>query len=461
LHKKLLTLLLLAFIVFSCKDKDSDVVPSTWIGGQIVNPKLDYVIFAQGDNILDTVKLDSNNFFLYHTDKMKDGLYILRHSETQVFYVNPGDSLLLHVNTLDFDESLAYSGRGAEKNNFLMTLYLKNETENKFLPLWYTLSSTAFTKKIDSLKNRKLKIYDEFISKNKVDEGFKSVAEASIEYDYFSKKELYGIANRLKADQIDPDFYAYRKQIDFNREDLRFYYPYYRFLHRYFTNVVVSKHEPGINRNSFQFSYDKLKVIDSAISNDSIKNSLLRFTAKRYLFNAKVAEEEEQFFDEFKKANTNPKYLKEIQELTNVTMKMSKGNLVPNIPLLTTENTVNGLHNVINKPSVLYFWSTKAANQARTIHSRIAELKSKYPEYDFIGLNTDDHYRNWRTHVKNMKYDSAMEYQLEDVIQSEKTLVLSSMNKSIILDKTGIILDGNTNIFNNNFEELLLGYLNR
>lgn len=422
---------------------------------------MDYVIFAQGDNILDTVKLDSNNFFLYHTDKIKDGLYILRHGETQVFYVNPGDSLMLHVNTLDFDESLAYSGRGAEKNNLLMTLYLKNESENKSLPPWYTLSSTAFTKKIDSLRNWKLKKYDEFISKNKVDDGFKSVAKASIEYNYFSKKELYGVANRRKANEIDPNFYDYRKQIDFDWEELRFYYPYYRFLHRYFTNVVVSNHEPGLDRNSFLYSFDKLKAIDSTISNEAIKNTLLRFTAKRYLFNAKIAEEEEQFFEEFKKANTDPKYLKEIQELTNVTMKMSKGNLIPNIPLLTAENTVTGLHNVINKPSVLYFWSAKAANQSRVIHSRVAELKSKYPEYDFIGLNTDSHYRNWRNQVRNLKYDPAMEYQLEDVAQSEKILVLSSMNKSIILDEERLILDGNTNIFNSNFEEMLLGYLNR
>ena len=447
--------------LFSCKDKDSSSIETTWIGGQIVNPKVDYVIFAQGEYILDTVKLDSNNFFLYHTDKMKKGLYILRHNETQVFYINPGDSLLLHVNTLDFDESLAYSGRGAEKNNLLMDLYLKNDSENKLLPQWYTLSPKEFTKKIDSLEKRKIKKYDDFISKNKVDEEFKKVATASIKYDNFSKKELYAIANRLRADQLGKDYYKYRKKIDFEREELRFYYPYYRFLHRYFTNLIVSKNEPGISRISYQFSLDKMKAIDSVISNDSIKNSLLRITAKRYLFSAKVAEEEKRFYEEFKKVNNNPKHLKEISELTEVTIKMSKGNPVPNILLLTSDNTVTGLHNIIKKPSVLYFWSAKAPNQARVIHSRIAELKSKYPEYDFLGLNTDDHYRNWRSNVNSMGYDPTMEYQLENVSESEKTLVLSSMNKSIILDKDKMILDGSTNIFNTGFEELLLGYLNR
>ena len=93
--KKLLPIILVLFVVFSCKDNDSSTIETTWIGGQIVNPKVNYVIFAQGEYILDTVQLDSNNFFLYHTGKMKEGLYILRHNETQVFYINPGDSLLI------------------------------------------------------------------------------------------------------------------------------------------------------------------------------------------------------------------------------------------------------------------------------------------------------------------------------------------------------------------------------
>lgn len=460
MKKKLLLILLLFIGLFSCKKKDTDS-QTTWIGGQIVNPKLDYVIFAQGEYILDTVKLDSNNFFLYHTDKMKDGLYILRHNETQVFYINPGDSIMLHVNTLDFDESLAYSGRGAEKNNLLMDLYLKKEVENKLLPSWYTLSPEEFTAKIDSIRSYKLNKYEDFIAKNKVDEGFKNAALTSINYDYYSKKELYGMANRLRADQLGDDFYSFRKDIDFEKEELRFYYPYYRFINRHFDNLLVSRNESGVDRFSYQFSLDKLKTIDSTIVNDSIKNSLMRFTALRYLFNANSGDEEKLFYKEFEKMNNNPKHLREIKELTDATIKMSKGSTIPNVPLINTDNTIIGLHNVIRKPSILYFWTVKSKNQARVIHNRIAELKSKYPEYSFIGINTDDHYRNWRNYAKSQGYDLANEYQLENALESEKTLVLNSMNKSIIIDKDKTILDGNTNIFNSNFEELLLGYLNR
>jgi len=209
LFKKLLPFLIF-ILVLSCKDKEENAVQTTWIGGQIVNPTLDYIIFSRGKDILDTVKLDSNNFFLYKTDKISPGLYNLKHSESQVFYIEPGDSLLMHINTRDFDESLAYSGRGGEQNNLLMYLYLRNESENNNLTKWYTLPSEEFTRKIDSLKQIKLQEYNDFIEKNEVSENFKNAALANITYDYFIKKEKYAAANRNNVEKFDKNFFDYR-----------------------------------------------------------------------------------------------------------------------------------------------------------------------------------------------------------------------------------------------------------
>ncbi|QAA80759.1 hypothetical protein EI546_02995 [Aequorivita sp. H23M31] len=459
--KKLLPFIFVFFALFSCKKKDESSDRVTWIGGQIVNPKLDYIIFAQGKHVLDTVKLDSNNFFLYRTDKIKEGLYTLRHNETQVFYIQPGDSLLLHLNTLEFDESLAYSGKGAAQNNLLMDLYLKNERENKFLPKWYTLSPKEFTMKIDSIKAEKKAEYQDFLIRNQVSEGFKEVAEASIKYDYFSKKELYAMANRSRLDILGDDYFDYRKNIDFDKEKLRYYYPYYRFLNRYFNSMLIAKYPPGVDRNSYNFSVDKIKAIDSVISNDSIKNSLLRYTAYRYLFCAKDSIQEKEFLDLFTSLNNNAKHTGEIEKLTKATIRLSGGNLIPDVQLVSMGNNIKNIRQVVNRPTVLYFWTYDNPGQARMVHNRAAELKSKYPEYDFLGINTDPNFKKWRNLVQNMKLDESQEFQLENLAESEKVLVLSTISKAIILDKNSVILDGNTNMFNSNFEQLLLGLLNR
>lgn len=461
LTKKLLPFLLLLFALSSCKKKEISSDEITWIGGQIINPQLDYIIFAQGKLVMDTVKLDSNNFFFYRTDKLKAGLYTLRHKETQVFYIEPGDSLLLHLNTVEFDESLAYSGRGAAQNNLLMDLYLRNEKENKALPKWYTLSPEDFTAKIDSLKLDKEKDYKDFLSRHEVSDGFKEVAESSINYDYYSKKELYAIANRRRADELSADYFAYRKNIDFNNEKLRFYYPYYRFLNRYFNSIVVAKYPPGADRNAYNFNIDKLKVIDSTVTNDSIRNSLLRYTAFSYLLGAQNEKEEKDLYSYFSTLNNNPNHVVQLGQLAEATVKMSRGNLIPDVQVLSMDNNVKTLRSLIKKPTVLYFWSTESPTQFKMVHNRSAELMAKYPEYNFISINTDTHFKKWQTRIKNLHYDPSKEFQLENVSEAEKQLVLSYRGKAIIVDKNAKILDGNTNMFNPNFEELLLGYLNR
>lgn len=461
MNRKLLTLLLIAFVTFSCKKKDNNQSKTTWISGQIVNPKLDYVIFLQGGTVLDTVPLDSENFFSFHSDDMKEGLYVIRHYETQVFYVNPGDSLLLHLNTMDFDESLNYSGRGAAKNNLLMDFFLANERENKEISKWYTFSPEEYTAKIDSLRDVKLQEFEEYIANNEVSEQFKEVALASINYDYYSKKELYATANKKRLGTLDDSFYSYRKDIDYGNEGLRFYYPYYRFMIHHLDNLMVSKFPFGVNRTSYEFSVDKLRAIDSLYSNDSIRNILSRFTALRYFYNAKEAEGQKELLDLFEKINNNKRHKEEISQLSASSINMAQGRVIPDVSLLTMENTVVTLHEIIKRPTVLYFWNDSSTDQATNNHNRALELKSKYPEYDFLGINTDNHFRRWRNKVKNLKYDSEMEFQLENADESKKTLVLGFMNKAIILDKDQTILDGSSNLFNSNFEELLLGYLNR
>src|SRR5690606_20070799 len=126
-----------------------------------------------------------------------------------------------------------------------------------------------------------------------------------------------------------------------------------------------------------------------------------------------------------------------------------------------TDNVLKDLQSIVTAPSVIYFWSGQSAAQYKNIHSRAAELKSKYPEYDFIGINTDTHFKKWLQTVKKTGYDANKEFQLENIADARKKLVLNSMSKAIILDKNAVILEGKTNMFNTDFEQLLLGFLNR
>jgi len=466
LIRKLL-LFTLCLPLLSCETGSERRSDSTWIGGEIVNPKGDYVLLLKDNKVLDTIELDSKNFFRYKSDSIKPGLYSFRHNEYQIFYLEPGDSLMLRVNTVDFDESLTYSGIGAARNNLLMDLFLMNESENTLMPTLYRLSPAMFEEKIDSLRDIRMNLYNDYTKNQDLCSDFKKIALANIDYDYYSKKELYTSANAMNPNLSQEDFpshfYDYRKEIDFGSAELRSYYPYYRFLNRYFDNLAHNKNkhtEDFLNRNSYYHNFHKMKIIDSIVECDILKNNLLYTCARRYLINAKDVENEKQMVAMFKGMNTNEKHHSEIEQLADRTMQLTPGNVLPNVMLVSYDNVMKDVHSIINRPTVLYFWSAESVKHFKNLHSRAAELKSKYPEYDFIGVNTDTHFKKWREVVTKAGYSTVHEYQLENIKDAEKKLLINSTNKAIIVDKNGEIRDGHTNLFSPTIEENLLGFLN-
>ena len=123
MNKQLLLICTISSFILSCNNWNESPSLSTYVGGEIINPKGDYVYLLKDDQLLDSVTLDSNNKFLFETKNIYAGLYTFSHVEFQVFYLNPGDSLMLRVNTLDFDESLSFTGTGSKNNNLLIELF--------------------------------------------------------------------------------------------------------------------------------------------------------------------------------------------------------------------------------------------------------------------------------------------------------------------------------------------------
>ena len=185
--KKLLLILIVNSLI-SCNNSQENATDYSWIGGEIVNPYLDYVLLFKNNALIDTVRLNDKNRFSYKTKNTEGNLYSFRNGEFQIFFLEPGDSLMLRVNTIDFDESLSYSGEGAEKNNFLMELFLKNELDRKIVTNWYTLKPEQYEFKLDSLRDIQTNLAAEFTAKEEPSQEFLQISNASIEYAYKANK---------------------------------------------------------------------------------------------------------------------------------------------------------------------------------------------------------------------------------------------------------------------------------
>src|SRR5690554_5161902 len=466
--KKYILLLVFINMMTSCANRNQNTDSGAWFGGQIINPTSDFLLLTKNDVVIDSIFLDADNKFLYRIEKVDKGIYNFIHNEYQIIYIEPGDSLMLHVNTLEFDESLAFSGEGSKKNNFLINMFLHNEKEVDQMSKFYLLETDVFVEKLDSMKVNRLTMLENFLSKKNACPHFSEIAKASIQYDYFLKKEIYPFAHYVsgnieKHQSLPENYYDLREAVDYNNPELQSYYPYYRFLNQHFDYRAFEnyKNQSAYNRESYTHIHHKLNLINQKVRLQSLKSKLLRTTIRTYLINATELEEEKKLVELYLSYNTSAQNALEINQLAASAARLLPGNPLPAVKVESQDGRKLTLDEIINRPTVIYFWSTQWTNHHKNVHAKVDELKEKYPEFDFIAVSTDDRSEMWLQTLSRNSYTNNYEYRFKETDHALENLVINTINKVLIVDENGIIIDNHTNLFRTQFEEQLLGVLNQ
>ncbi len=149
--KGIIPILISLFVLSACDSSKKDKSDGTYLGGEIINPKWSYILLQKNDKIVDTIPLDAHNRFFYEFTDFDPGLYWFWHRENQLIHIEPGDSIMLRVNTLEFDESLSFSGKGSERSGFLIDLFLQWEEENEGFIHHYQKEPKDFQTLLDSI----------------------------------------------------------------------------------------------------------------------------------------------------------------------------------------------------------------------------------------------------------------------------------------------------------------------
>ena len=146
----LLSTLIVLFVGCAPSKKDSDS-QTILFAGEIVNPTSNQVILFKGREKIDSAQLDEKNRFKFTLSSIENGLYNFNHTpEFQYVYLEKGDSLMVRLNTIYFDESLVFSGSNEELNNFLLELFLSAEEEDSAMYTeYYELEPADFIQKIE------------------------------------------------------------------------------------------------------------------------------------------------------------------------------------------------------------------------------------------------------------------------------------------------------------------------
>ncbi|WP_299902637.1 hypothetical protein [uncultured Aquimarina sp.] len=457
--------------LLSCDSTEEVTSNHVYLGGEIVNPNTDYVVLFKGDDYQDTIYLDKNNRFLHKIENIKDGLYSFRHNpEYQLILLEKGDSILMRLNTLEFDESLVFTGKGSRKNNFLIDMFLQNEDErNQLSNRRYTKTPKAFKKEQDSLLDLRLQRFTNLTDKYPLSDLATKICKSSFEYDFFSRYEMYlykyqysRLKSRNIANDIPKDFFEYRDLVNYNEDDLMRLYSYNRFLNHYFTNSSYTKYmnQKSFSKNKVEYTMYKLDLVDSVIQQSYIKNNLLRGITTNFILDNKNDYTSQKVLDHYLSISSNKKFQKELKKLAKATARLKPNNIIPDQDLISSNGEMTKLSELFEKPvTALYFWSIERKDHYVKAHKKTTHLSKVYPDIDFIAINTDDEQTdNWLKTIKRHNYNLENEYEFKFPKCSSDELVIHYTNKVILVNQEGKIINPNADLFSSFFEKQLMSY---
>ena len=455
MKKRFLLGLIMLGLISSCNN-EKEPSKRIFFGGQIINPSSRTVTLYQGNNPVEIFKLDRKLRFQNTHDSLYNGIYKLEHlPEYQSLLLEKGDSLWVRINAATFNESIVYSGSGASKNNFLMELLLRQEKENDYLSSKYSRNRKNFSQLLDSMLLEKKNLWIGMDSLNKLSPIAQKVTQAAYIYPYATIRERYALlrGSQWTAEE-DSIYFDFRKYLNYGDNDLAFFDPYVNYVLNYINQMAL---EPGSSyfkiKQTTDFNMKRLEVLDENIEGSLLRNNLARAIAFEEILNFENHGQHESFLKFYSTINNSPLYLSEVLDLHSDISSLEPKNLLPKILLQNSKrDTISSASLAKDKTTVIYFWSQTQMNHYRNSLERVNRFQKKYPSIRFVGICIQP-FNSMVDEIQNiMEVDKKNQFALVDFETARKAWVLTLLNKSIIIDSKGKILEGFGNFSDTNFE---------
>jgi hypothetical protein len=316
----------------------------------------------------------------------------------------------------------------------------------------------AFSAKIDSLKVRKVRELEELKNEFPITEGAYHTARSSILYKNYYYREKYPFWHRqMMADsdgvhELPKDFYDYRSDVSYDDLSLTFLKPYHDFMVFHIGNLAYMscKKACAVNKdmagNQLHFNRHQLRLIDSLVTADELRDNLFRTVAFDYLLKYDSEENLEIFMTDFLNRSENNRHLAEIEALSEAIQNLSPNHQLPDLMVERVDGSVQSLKDLAGKsPVVFYFWSGPQQHHLANITRKVRSLNEEYRDYRFVGICLRTEKPRWKSMLATYSLDPENQYWAEDFERFAHTLVVYHPYKSIVA-KDGKVINGFANL---------------
>lgn len=454
-----ITILSLALI--SCKDNFKTNNQVAYFGGEVENPTSRFILFCKDADVIDTIPLKKDNTFIKKMDSLPAGLYCFKNEpEYQYVYFDKNDSIMVHIDSNNFDESIVFCGRGGEKNNFLIEMFLKNEKDKNEIFDAFNLDFKTFNSKIDKIYDDNVKFYNSKKEEINWDSDFDIYADALVKLPYYSKKESYPILHKLRTgddayESVPKEYYIYRKNLDLNNEKLLHFSPYTSYINMMLNNTASLKYHNHLSEIdlALKTSINKLNNADTLIKNEKVKNTVLNTIAFQYLLEDQNMIHVEEFLSVYKKISTEKSKKNEITNLGNSIQLLTSGKIIPTIELVDINGNTVSSSDLINSNTIFFFWTKNLKSHFEGAHKKAIEFQKSHPDFQFISINLDRNSNNWKSLISQNLYPSIKEYRCKNFEELKLKWAITKVHRTLIVNKNKTIKNGFSNMFDVNFEK--------
>lgn len=454
---------LFLLLLTSCNKLVTDNNYKAFFGGEVTNANYPYILFCKNSKVIDTIPLKKDNTFFKEFDSLTPGMYSFKNEqEYQYVFFDKNDSLMVHINSKDFDESIVFCGRGDEKNNFLMELYLKNEKDKEKIFTAFNYDCNNFDKTLENIYKSNLSFYKKHKCEIDWSEDFDIFAKAALDYNYYSKKELYPVVHKIITgiditNNLPKNFFKFRHEIDFNNAILSGYSPYMMYLSNMLNNLGSIKfhnHYSDLDL-ALNTNINKLKIADSLFKNKAIKDVIINNIAFSYLLEDQNIVNNKKFFDTYYKYASDKTQKNEILKINAAIQLLKTGNILPEVILINKEGSEISSKKLFQKPSVVFFWTEKANSHFLAAHKKALELKLTNPNYEFYAINLDKDQKKWIDFLSKHQLGETIELRCNDFEQLKSKWAITKIHRTIIIGENCNIKNAFINLFDVNFEKNL------
>jgi hypothetical protein len=442
-------------LLFSCHYISQERTNETKIRAVVVNPKkTDFYIskdFFQQD--VDTLILDADNEVVKKIEISQEGLYLLHlFPEFQTIYLKPGDSLSMHINVDEFDESLSFSGGLGFENNLLIDLFLINEKQNTlYFKNRSVLTKKQLLKQIDSfalIKKDLLKEYDSELKNTS--EKFKKIIDLYTKITAYSIKEDY--ISKHPNEKFSNKFLSHRNIlkepiVDHSIINL------FSFVDAYFRNTIHHK-----NKSKEEVHQLLIENCNKKIYDKDFRSVVLTRYCYEYISNYKMSREDTIIKAYFSliKSDKNRKYCK---KLIRKNMLLANNKKFPSVKLIDKNGNLILSDSLLkDKKTIVSFWDLYWKKSFNSNHKKIIDITDNYTDLQVVVLNKNfDEFSVWQEAIP--KQSNFNYYQLMN--EKDISLLMPYSYAQVYLLINDTITGSMLNLYDVSFTKKMKQSLNR